>query len=252
MLDQDGKYKIETFDLVLNHCCDFVVAAIRNAEKLLSSQLSTKGDRGLVTQVKMFRVLSSIWLMYGCDPDLELSGHDFEKLQSFNLALDTWRLDHQGSDSSSRESMAIPRGNMLYYHLARFQLNSVALRGISGREESSDTPGLRTNWERQEAANNAIVAAMSTACLIVDYENLQNGLIGLPIFVHAMVAVCASFLLKMAVVFAQTGPSSSSSPLRLPLDLAQYGQHLMLSHSLSHSLSASLIMRARDTSQGRW
>ncbi|KAL1610316.1 hypothetical protein SLS60_001982 [Paraconiothyrium brasiliense] len=157
-------------------------AAIRNAEKLLTSELSSKGDKGLVAQVKLFRILSSIWLMYGCDPDLELSGRDFEKLQSFNLALDQWRLDQQSSDidSGASENLALPRGNMLYYHLARFQLNSVALRGISGRGESSDTPDLRTNWERQEAANNAIVAAMSTARLIIDDEPLQSGLIGLP------------------------------------------------------------------------
>jgi hypothetical protein len=226
-------------------------AAIRNVEKLLTSELSTNGDKGLVAQVKLFRILSSIWLMYGCDPDLELSGHDFEKLQSFNLALDQWRLDHQGSDSSTRENLTLPRGNMLYYHLARFQLNSVALRGISGREESSDTLGLRTNWERQEAANNAIVAAMSTARLIVDDEPLQNGLIGLPIFVHAMVAVCASFLLKMAVVFAQSDPSSSS-PLRLPHDLAQYGLafHTKTALDAVAQLVAALVRVADNASQG--
>ncbi|KAJ4349848.1 uncharacterized protein N0V89_008467 [Didymosphaeria variabile] len=232
-------------------------AAIRNAEKLLTSELSSWGDKGLVGQVKLFRILSSIWLMYGCDPDLELSGHDFEKLRSFNLALDQWRLDHQSSDSgsSARENLALPRGNMLYYHLARFQLNSVALRGISGREESSDTPGLRTNWERQEAANNAIVAAMSTARLIIDDEPLQSGLIGLPIFVHAMVAVCASFLLKMAVVFAQTPPSSSSArdkPLRLPNDLAQYGLafHTRTALASVGQLVVVLVHVADNASQG--
>ncbi|KAF9740243.1 hypothetical protein PMIN07_008165 [Paraphaeosphaeria minitans] len=228
-------------------------AAIRNAEKLLTSELSSKGDKGLVAQVKLFRVLASIWLMYGCDPDLELSGSDFEKLQSFNLALDTWRLDHQGSEGGGvRENVALPRGNMLYYHLARFQLNSVALRGISGREESSDSPGLRTNWERQEAANNAIVAAMSTARLIVDDSTLQNGLIGLPIFVHAMVAVCASFLLKMAVVFAQTDTSSSSSPLRLPHDLVQYGLafHTKMALGAVRQLVAVLVRVADNASQG--
>lgn len=229
-------------------------AAIRNAEKLLTSGLSTKGDEGLVAQVKLFRILSSIWLLYGCDPDLELSGHDFEKLQSFNLTLDQWRLDHQSNTTGARENNTLSRGNTLYYHLARFQLNSIALRGVS-----SNTPGLRTNWEQQEAANNAIMAAMNTARLIVDDEPLQNGLIGLPIFVHAMIAVCASFLLKMAVVFAQTqtqagAPTSSAvnHPLRLPHDLAQYGLafHTKMALDAVAQLVAVLVRVADDASQG--
>ncbi|KAJ4298116.1 hypothetical protein N0V90_006015 [Kalmusia sp. IMI 367209] len=232
-------------------------AAIRNAEKLLTSGLSTKGDKGLVAQVKLFRILSSVWLMYGCDPDLELSGLDFEKLQSFNLSLDQWRLDHQSSSvdftAALKEGIVLSRGNTLYYHLARFQLNSVALRGISGREESSpETPGLRTNWERQEAANNAITAAMSTARLIVDDEPLQKGLIGLPIFVHAMIAVCASFLLKMAVVFGQTSTAGKDHPLQLPHDLAQYGLTFNTKTALTNveQLVTVLVRVADNASQG--
>jgi hypothetical protein len=64
---------------------------------------------------------------------------------------------------------------------------------------------------------------MSTARLIVDDKNLQNALIGLPIFTHAMIAVCASFLLKMAVVFGEPDGTRDRSTLHIPRDLSQYG-----------------------------
>ncbi|KAL3461763.1 hypothetical protein BJX64DRAFT_299952 [Aspergillus heterothallicus] len=197
-------------------------AAIRNAEKLLTSGLSSKGDHGLVAQVKLFRILASGYFMHGCDPDLELSGQDFERLKEFDISVDQWRLEHQSKEiSSGRDSLTPPAANALYYHLARFQLNSVALRGISASSQDV-TPNLDMNWERQEASNIAIMTAMSTAKLIADNGGLQKALIGLPIFMHAMIAVCASFLLKMAVVFGKSDPENDGT-LHLPKDLAQHG-----------------------------
>ena len=198
-------------------------AAIRNADKLLTSGLSSKGDRGLVAQVKLFRILANSYFMYGCDPDLELCEQDFEQLQSFNISVDQWRLEHHSQNSVPEAGSLMPaKGNALYYHLARFQMNSVSLRGISGKGSSPGCPKLEMNWERQEAANNAISAAMSTVRLIVNDHSLRKALVGLPIFTHAMIAVCASFLLKMAVVFGEP-ISGDGKTLRLPRDLAQYG-----------------------------
>ncbi|KAJ5032511.1 uncharacterized protein L3040_009113 [Drepanopeziza brunnea f. sp. 'multigermtubi'] len=195
-------------------------AAIRNADKLLTSELSSEGDRGLVAQVKLFRILAGCYFMYGCDADLELSGQDFEILQSLNIQLDQWRLEHQPkSVDTSRDPLLPSKGITLYYHLARFQLNSLSLRGISA---SRGPGGPAMNWERQEAANNAIAAATSTMrLLMIEDSQLRDAQIGMPIFVHAMIAVCASFLLKMAVVFCE--PAGVNKALRLPRDLAKFG-----------------------------
>ncbi|KAI9899871.1 hypothetical protein N3K66_004133 [Trichothecium roseum] len=203
-------------------------AAIRNADKLLTSGLSSRCDYGLVAQVKLFRILASGYFMYGCDPDLELAGQDFEKLQEFNVSVDQWRLENQSRDkvpARGEAQMAIPssKTNSLYYHLARFQLNSVSLRGISAKDMTSlEAPSLGLSWDRQEASNVAITAAMGTARLIIDHLDLQRALIGLPIFTHAMIAVCGSFLLKMAVAFAEPN-ATDDRVLRLPRDLVQHG-----------------------------
>ncbi|KAL4896561.1 hypothetical protein BDV59DRAFT_198922 [Aspergillus ambiguus] len=198
--------------------------AIRNAEKLLESGLSSKGDHSLVAQVKLFRILASGYFMHGCDPDLELNGQDFERLKEFDISVEQWRLEHQSKEEdSARVSPLPPAANILYYHLARFQLNSVVLRGISARETSQDrAPSPEMSWDRQEAANIAIRTALSTTKLIVDNVALQKVLSWLPIFIHAMVAVCASFLLKMAVVFGEPDRTNDGT-LNLPRDLAQYG-----------------------------
>jgi hypothetical protein len=44
----------------------------------------------------------------------------------------------------------------------------------------------------------------------------------MPIFIHAMIAACASFLLKMAVVFSERNGRNENG-LHLPKDLAKYG-----------------------------
>ncbi|RDW60534.1 hypothetical protein BP6252_11917 [Coleophoma cylindrospora] len=174
--------------------------AIRNADQLLASGLSSEGDRGFVAQVKLFRILARCYFMYGCDADLELGGQDFEILQSLNISLDQWRLEHQpkGTDSASFTKS-----------------NHSLLPSFSNSAELSIS-------ERQEAANNAIAAATSTVRLMIEDSDLRSAQIGMPLFVHAIVAVCASFLLKMAVVFSESNTTNRNT-LSLPGDLSKYG-----------------------------
>ncbi|KAI0154895.1 hypothetical protein GGR57DRAFT_99633 [Xylariaceae sp. FL1272] len=227
-------------------------SAIRNVDKLLTSGLCTNGDRILVAQVKLFRILAGAYFMYGCDPDLELGGQDYEMLQSFSISVDQWRFEQvpkRNDMSSAPERPMSSKETALYYHLARFQLNSMSLRGISARTENNN-PRSYMNWDRQEAANNAITAATSTVRLIVEDSDLRKSLKCQPIFAHAMIAVCASFLLKMAVVFGE--PSTRSDPvLYLPRDLAKYGLNFHTKNALTNveSLIGMLSLVAENTSQ---
>jgi len=213
-------------------------AAIRNAEKLLTSGLSSKSDWKLVAQVELFRILASSYFMYGCDPDLELTRSDFEMLQSFNISVDQWRLQYQPKDISVMSQGVEPlKGTTLYYHLARFQLNSISLRGISARSSE-----FNMSWDRKEAANNAIVAATSALRLIIEDSELRDALIGMPIFAHAMIAVCASFLIKMAVVYG-VSDTRYSRKLVLPRDLSNYGLNFYTKDALSTVESLVLVLK---------
>ncbi len=207
--------------------------AIRSADKLLASSLSSQGDGKLVAQVKLFRILADAYFKYGCDPDLELGGQDFEMLQSFNILVDQWRLECRPKYADLTRAASAPSKGIivLYYHLARFQLNSLSLRGISARGSWPHASGPRMAWDRQEVANAAIAAATNTARLIVDDGDLRGEMVGMPIFVHAMIAVCASFLLKMAVVFGERA-AGDGQKLDLPRDLARHGLNFHTRHAL--------------------
>jgi hypothetical protein len=213
-------------------------AAIRNAEKLLTSGLSSKSDWKLVAQVELFRILASSYFMYGCDPDLELTGSDFEMLQSFNISVDQWRLQYQPKDGGNMSRGVDPmKGTTLYYHLARFQLNSISLRGISARSSE-----FNMCWDRKEAANNAIIAATSALRLIIEDSELRDALIGMPIFTHAMIAVCASFLIKMAVVYG-VSDTRYARKLVLPKDLSCYGLNFHTKDALCSVESLVLVLK---------
>lgn len=218
-------------------------AAIRNSEKLLASGLSSKGDTGLVAQVKLFRILADSYFKYGCDPDLELGTEDFERVHAFNVSVDQWRLDHQSVRivNSQTVSSTPAKAYTLYYHLARFQLNSVALRGISAQSNTKNDAKIKMSWDRQETANNATVAAMNTVRLITEDNDLQNSLIGLPIFTHAMIAVCASFLLKLAVVFGESALDDEHM-ISLPSDLAHHGLNFQTRIALSNVEGLSRVL----------
>ncbi|KIX01094.1 uncharacterized protein Z518_10160 [Rhinocladiella mackenziei CBS 650.93] len=187
-------------------------AAIRNVDKFLSNDLSTNGDRKLIAQVNLFRILADAYFMYGCDADLELEEKDFQRLRSFNVSIDQWRLAYQLRSSDTPLYRTYPSKEIvLYYHFARFQLNSMSLRGISAHNAPEKVSYADLSFDRREAANIAIEAARGTLKLIVEEPDLCMALVGMPIFAHAMIAVCASFLLKLAVVFGT--PATRLTPL---------------------------------------
>ncbi|OAA60326.1 Zn(2)-C6 fungal-type DNA-binding domain protein [Niveomyces insectorum RCEF 264] len=263
---------------------------------VLSASRAARGNWWLVAQVKLFRILAGAYFLYGCDPDLALGGEEYERLQSFNLQLDQWRLEEQqqqqlstglnrvggstgrtadhrplwdrtgGRDLGGNRPAPSNKVTALYYHLARFHLNSLSLRGISAGGAGTNTAtsyedqhgaDLNMSWERQEVANNAIAAATSTIRLVVEDIDLRTMLIGMPIFVHAMIAVCASFLLKMAVVFSPSVPpgaitrASIDDTLHLPRDLACYGLNFHTKNALADvkSLVRVLGVAADNASQ---
>ena len=200
--------------------------AIRNIETFLSSHWATNGDIRLAAQVSLFRILIDAYFLYGCDPGLELAGSDFERIRSFNVSIDQWRLAWQSKSADIPTYGTYPsKGTILYYHFSRFQLNSLSLRDISSRKAPMDVATTDLSWDRREAANIAISAATSTLNLVIEEIDLYKALAGVPIFTHTMIAMCATFLLKIAVVFGapMNGPTTDDPKTFVARDLAQIG-----------------------------
>ncbi|KAF2655468.1 fungal-specific transcription factor-like protein [Lophiostoma macrostomum CBS 122681] len=213
-------------------------AAINNVEDFLNSPLSTPGEVRICAQVALFKILTEAYLAYGSDPEQALTESDFQQLRMFNFAIEQWRLawQHRSADSASIGSYP-SKGIVLYYHFARFQLNSLALRALPAPSAASSES---LSYDRREAANIAIAAATSTLTLIFEEPDLRKALPGVPIFTHTMVAFCATFLLKMAKtwggVVQAASPEWATEPVGLGLNF-HIGQVLSLSRRSAHLLS---------------
>jgi hypothetical protein len=183
-------------------------SAIKNIEQFLDSPLTTPGDIRLSAQVALFKILTEAYMAYGCDPEQPLTEPDFQQLRMFNVAIEQWRLVWQPRSADSAAIGSYPsKGVVLYYHFARFQLNSLALRALPPPSAVSSES---LSYDRREAANIAISAATSTLTLIFEEPDLRRALPGVPIFTHTMVAFAATFLLKMAKTWG--GVAEAASP----------------------------------------
>lgn len=70
-------------------------AAIRGVDKFLASTETTSGDIRLSAQLVLWPILTEGYLLWGTDPELELTESDYEKLRSFNTAVQQWRQSWQ-------------------------------------------------------------------------------------------------------------------------------------------------------------
>ncbi|KAE8385959.1 hypothetical protein BDV23DRAFT_164118 [Aspergillus alliaceus] len=182
--------------------------SIRNIERFMLMKEVNHGDARLAAQVALFTILTEAYVAFGNDPDRPLEGKDFDKLWVSNVAIDQWRLQWQPRSKDCTTLGSYPsKALVLYYHFARFQLNSLSLRGISPSGlESSARLVFRNSLSlaHREAANAAIAAATSTLTLILEDGDLRRAFPGVPIFTYTMVAFCATFLLKMAATWGKS------------------------------------------------
>jgi hypothetical protein len=194
--------------------------AIKNIEQFLDSPETKPGDVRLGAQVTLFKILTEAYMAYGSDPEQPLDEADFQRLRMFNFAIEQWRLAWQARSVDSPTIGSYPsKGVVLYYHFARFQLNSLALRGLP---PPSAVTSETLSYDRREAANIAITAATSTLTLIFEEPDLRRAMSAVPIFTHTMVAFCATFLLKMAKTWGSAAqvrsPESAGEPIGLGLN----------------------------------
>ncbi|KAE8370036.1 hypothetical protein BDV27DRAFT_152452 [Aspergillus caelatus] len=182
--------------------------SIRNIERFMHTTEVNPGDARLAAQVALFAILTEAYVAFGNEPDRPLEDRDFDKLWVSNVAIDQWRLQWQPRSKDCAALGSYPsKALVLYYHFARFQLNSLALRGISPSGLTSNpelTSKSPLSLAHREAANAAIAAATSTLTLILEDDDLRRAFPGVPIFTYTMVAFCATFLLKMAATWGKS------------------------------------------------
>ncbi|EOA81436.1 uncharacterized protein SETTUDRAFT_142926 [Exserohilum turcica Et28A] len=194
--------------------------AVKNIERFLDSPKTTPGDIRLGAQVTLFKILTEAYIAYGSDPEQPLTEPDFQQLRLFNFAIEQWRLAWQSKSADSPAIGSYPsKGVVLYYHFARFQLNSLALRALPSPSAATSES---LSYDRREAANIAITAATSILTLIFEEPDLRRAMTAVPIFTHTMVAFSATFLLKIAKTWGGVAqvqsPEWPTEPLGLGLN----------------------------------
>lgn len=181
-------------------------AAIKGVERFLESPGFSPCDVRISAQVALFKILSEVYLEFGSDQNQALSEQDLDKLRMFNIAIEQWRLVWQPRSRDEPGIGSYPSmGVVMFYHFARFHLNSLALRGVRW-------PSNEPLWlNRREAAMTAISSAMSTLVHIMTERDIREHLKGVPLFTYVMVAFCATFLLKMAIIWGRGGDNLSQA-----------------------------------------
>ncbi|OJJ43605.1 hypothetical protein ASPZODRAFT_136059 [Penicilliopsis zonata CBS 506.65] len=170
----------------------------RNLQRFLRGPAAEAGDTRLAAQVALCSILTDAYFAFGSDADRPLGETEMARLRDSTAALDAWRAEWPPRAHDCPAVRSYPaQALVLYFHFARFQLNSLALRGVSAQ-----SPALLSR-EHRAAASTAIAAAMSTLTLIVDDDDLRAAFPGVPVFTYTMVAFCATFLLKMAATWGR-------------------------------------------------
>lgn len=99
----------------------------RNLERFMQEENASHGDARLAAQVALFAILTEAYVAFGSDSGRPLQGNDIERLRVYNLAVDQWRLQWQPRSKDCPTLGSYPtKALVLYYHFARFQLNSLA------------------------------------------------------------------------------------------------------------------------------
>ena len=123
------------------------------------------------------------------------------KVAEFTRELEEWRdnwCDRLRKNAFVGDYPA--KGVLLHYHFAKLQLHSLALRGVTGSATNEiSSADIISNFSVQRAsmARVAIESAKHVLTTILTVEEIRVCLIGVPLYVHTMIAFAAVFLMKV-------------------------------------------------------
>lgn len=166
---------------------------ITNHEKFLELPGILQSDIRVHSQVAIFVILTRVYNAFGPDIEQMVAEADLVHLQHFNSALDAWC-----TKWSLRLTPANPfvatyplKGVNLHHFFGKLQVASLSLRGIQQHASI-----LLLSPQRRELANTAVNCALSILQICLEDTDLRNSLVGVPIYLHTMIAYSAVFLLK--------------------------------------------------------
>ncbi|KIX02426.1 uncharacterized protein Z518_08367 [Rhinocladiella mackenziei CBS 650.93] len=189
--------------------------AIKEYDVFLNAPQCTTSDRRVLSQVTLFIILSKAYNHFGLEAERLMDGDDATLLthQRFIEDLDRWRIQFRHvRDPHIGDYPAV--GADLHYHFASMMLNSLALRGRSLFTISS-TDTLPTSL--RPLAYHAINSAHQILIIVLEEPSIRNSMVGVPLYLHSMIAFAVVFLIKMSSRWTGIGVSIDAETKTKPL-----------------------------------
>lgn len=183
---------------------------IKDFEVMLNSPWCTPADQALIAQVTGLVILSKAFQDFGLEPKRIMEGDDASVLNHFRFT-ENVRLWKQRWDYLRETNVLLGGGLELHYDFSELVLHSLVLRGRS-LDTLHDLPtSLRPLTLRGiEAAHRILRYFME------EYE-YRDGMVGVPFYMHSMIAFAVVFLMKMSrrwhVIGITIDPNQRTRPL---------------------------------------
>lgn len=188
--------------------------AIRETDLFLQAPECTNSDRRVISQVALFRILSKAYNAFGLEAGRLMDGDDetlivharfIEDLSKYRehfrplLRID----EYVGSYSVM--------GIELHFNFNSMLLNSLALRGRSMAAIANLPHRLRP------LAFHAIESAHRILEIVLGEPDFRRSLVGVPLYLHAMIAFAVVFLIKLSSIWESIGVSIDPHARTKPL-----------------------------------
>lgn len=198
----------------------------------------TESDKRLVSQMALLTMMSNVRELFGPDTGEPVPQAFAPQLVNYSRQIDQW-MGYWTTELLSKTFILIKarnlilaelhqqigefptKGVILHHHLAKLHLHSHVFRGLKGISVPSHF---------KDSAAAAVSAATSTVKMLLSDYDIREGLVGIPHYLHSMIAFACVFLLKIA---------SQHS-----------GQYI--DDAVVYDLTTKAVQQFRATSVGKW
>ncbi|KAK5556183.1 hypothetical protein LTR46_006029 [Exophiala xenobiotica] len=191
--------------------------AIKEYDVFLNAPECTPSDRRVLSQVTLFIILSRAYNHFGLEAEKLMDGDDgtLTTHARFMEELDRWRYQFRHALNRDAHIGDYPAvGVDLHYYFASMMLNSLALRGRSLFTISS-TSTLPSSL--RPLASQAINSAHQILITVLDEPSIRDSMVGVPLYLHTVIAFAVVFLIKMSSRWAGIGVSIDPEQKTKPL-----------------------------------
>ncbi|KAF2820253.1 hypothetical protein CC86DRAFT_387296 [Ophiobolus disseminans] len=165
--------------------------SVNGWEEILRSPICTESDKRLVSQMALLVIMGNARELFGPDTGEPIPIAFAPQFEKFSRQIDQWVGFWSSELLKLHESIGeFPtKGVILHHHLSKLHLHSHVFRGLKG----APVPHYF-----QSSAVAAVTAATSIIEIILTDDDIREGLVGIPHYIHSMIAFACVFLLKIA------------------------------------------------------